>query len=48
LEILRGRDHSVDLGEDGKKILDWTLGKQGERVWTGSIWIRIGTNGGLL
>jgi len=31
-----GRDYSEDLGVDGRK------------VWTGRIWLRIGTSGGLL
>jgi hypothetical protein len=29
------RDHSKDLGLDGKIILEWILGKQGGRVWNG-------------
>jgi hypothetical protein len=29
LEILKGRDHSEDLGIDGKIILEWILGKHG-------------------
>jgi hypothetical protein len=48
LENLKGRDHSEDLGIDGKIILEWILGKQGGEVWTGFIWLRIGTSGGLL
>jgi hypothetical protein len=32
LEILKGRDHSEDLGVDEKKILEWTLGTQGGKV----------------
>jgi hypothetical protein len=27
LENLKGRDHLVDLGVDGKVILEWILGK---------------------
>jgi hypothetical protein len=45
---LTGRDHSEDLGIDGKKILEWILGKYGGKVWTGCTWLRIGTRGGLL
>jgi hypothetical protein len=29
-------------------ILTWILEKQDEVVWSGSIWLRIGTSGGLL
>jgi hypothetical protein len=32
-----------NLGVDGNIILEWILGK----VWTGCIWLRIGTSGGL-
>jgi hypothetical protein len=32
LENLKGRDHSEDLGIDGKIILEWILGKWGEGV----------------
>jgi hypothetical protein len=28
-------------------ILEWILGKQGGKVWTGCIWLRRGTSGGL-
>jgi hypothetical protein len=31
LENLQGRDHSEDLGVDGKIILKWNLGKYGGR-----------------
>jgi hypothetical protein len=47
-ENLKGRDQSEDLGVDGKMILEMILGKYGGKVWTGFIWLRIGTNGGLL
>jgi hypothetical protein len=29
-------------------ILKWILEREDGMVWTGSIWLRIGTNGGLL
>jgi hypothetical protein len=45
---LKGRDHSEDLGVDRKIILEWVLGKYGAKLWTQFIWLRIGTNGGLL
>jgi hypothetical protein len=44
----KGREHSEDLGIDGKIILELILGKQGGKVWTGCIWLRIGTSSGLL
>jgi hypothetical protein len=37
-----------DLGINGRIILKLILGKHGWRVWIGFIWLRIGTNGGLL
>jgi hypothetical protein len=46
---MKVRDHSEeDLGIDGKiiHVLDWILGKWGGKMWTGFIWLRIGTNGG--
>ena len=33
---------------DGRIILRWIFRKWDVRVWTGSIWLRIGTVGGLL
>jgi hypothetical protein len=46
-ENLEGRDHLGDLGVDGRIILEWISGKQGE-TWAGFIWLRIGTGDGLL
>jgi len=37
-----------DLGMDGKKVLKWTLKKEGVRVWAGFKWFRIGPSGKLL
>jgi hypothetical protein len=48
LENKEGRDHSEDEGVGGKIILEWILEKQCHKVWTGCIWFRIGTTGGLL
>jgi len=33
---------------DGKIILEWILGKQGRKLWTGWIWLRTETSGRLL
>jgi hypothetical protein len=48
LENLKERDLLEDLGIDGRIILNWILGKQGKRVWTGFIWLRTGTSDGFL
>jgi hypothetical protein len=45
---LKERDHSEDLGVDGRIILEWISGEGGGKVWTGFIWLRIETTGGLL
>jgi hypothetical protein len=37
-----------DLGVDGRIILKCIFEKWVGRSWTGSIWLRIGTSGGLL
>jgi hypothetical protein len=47
-ESLKGRDHSENLGVDGMIILEWILQKYDGNLWTGFIWLRIGTSGGLL
>jgi len=36
------------IGVDGRIILEWILGKYDGKVWTVFIWLRIGTNDGLL
>jgi hypothetical protein len=45
---LEGKNHLEDLGTDGRMIQEWILGKQGEKMWTGLIWIRLGTSGRFL
>jgi hypothetical protein len=42
------RDHSEDLGVDGRIILELILWKWGGNVRTGCIWLRTGTSSGLL
>jgi hypothetical protein len=48
VENLKGRDHSEDLAVEGKIILGCILGKSGGKMWTGYLWLRIGTSGGTL
>jgi len=37
-----------NAGEDGRIILRWIFRKWDGEVWNRSIWLRIGTGGGLL
>jgi hypothetical protein len=37
-----------DLVVDGRLILIWILEKWGWKAWTGFIWLKIETSGGLL
>jgi hypothetical protein len=46
MENLKGRDHLEDIDVNMKIILEWMLGKNGVRVWTGRILARIGASGG--
>jgi hypothetical protein len=48
VENLEGRDHVEDLDVDGRIILERVLGKEGGMLWTGFMWLRIGTSGRLL
>jgi hypothetical protein len=43
---LRERDHLEDPGLEGRIILRWTFRKLDVGLWTGSIWLWIGTGGG--
>jgi hypothetical protein len=31
-----------------RRLLEWIFGKEGWKVWTGCLWLRIGPSGGLL
>jgi hypothetical protein len=46
LENLKARDQLENLGVVGKIILELIL--EDGKKWTGFIWLRIGTSGGLL
>jgi hypothetical protein len=37
LQNLKRKDHSEDTCVDRKIILEWMLGKQGEKMWIGFI-----------
>jgi hypothetical protein len=47
-ENLNAIDHFEDLSLDWGKISEWFFGKQGGKLWTGFIWLRIGSCGRLL
>jgi hypothetical protein len=48
LKSLKESNNSEDLGIDERIILESISGNSVWRVWTGFIWFRIGTGGGLL
>jgi len=47
-ENLKGRVHVEDLGVDGEIVIECILEEEGGKLWTGLIWLRIETSGGLL
>jgi hypothetical protein len=47
-ESQKKRDHWEDEDMGDWIILKWILERYNGVVWTGSMWLRIGTSGGLL
>jgi hypothetical protein len=47
-ESQKERDHYENLDLGGRMIQEWVLEKEDGVVWTGFIWLRIGTSGRLL
>jgi hypothetical protein len=47
-ESQKERDHYEDLELGGRIKLRWILERSDGVIWTGLIWLRIGTSGGLL
>jgi hypothetical protein len=45
---MKERDHLEHPAVDGRITLKWILMKQDRMVWTGLIWLKIGTTGRLL
>jgi len=43
-----GKNHFGDQAVDGRIIFRWIYRKWDIGVWTGSSWLRIGTDGGHL
>jgi hypothetical protein len=47
-ESQKERDHSEDQDVGGRIILGWILERWDGVMWTGLVWLRIGTGGKLL
>jgi len=47
-KILKGSDHSEDIGLGGRIILKWILQIRFGRMWIGLIWFGMGSNGIIL
>jgi hypothetical protein len=45
---LKWEDNLEDPEVDGRIILEWILEKRSVRMWTGFIWVKVATSGGLL
>jgi hypothetical protein len=45
---MKERGQLEDLGMEGRIIIKCLLGRWDEKAWTGFIWVRIETSGGLL
>ena len=43
-----GKNHLEYVSVEGRIIFKWIFQKLYEEAWTGLIWLRIGTGGGLL
>jgi len=46
-ENVKGRDHLRKQGVDRKMISKWILKKYNRRMWTGLVWFKGVTSGGL-
>ena len=48
VRIPEGENHLGNIGVDGTTVLKWFLNSLIGRAWTGVMWLKIGTVGGLL